>query len=111
MVIAYVGDIVAVGEQEQVDKMKSALDVLLYAWKTSGVVPAQCEEELKPLKFLGCSVERTPSEQIIMHQQSYIDHCQWTSNMLGLMPVTSLPAVDEKSLAQEATEEQGKTDT
>ena len=40
MVIAYVDDLIAVGQQEQLDGMKASLDAL-YTMKTSGTVPAE----------------------------------------------------------------------
>ena len=38
MVIAYVDDLIAVRQQEQLDGMKASLDVL-YTMKTSGTIP------------------------------------------------------------------------
>ena len=71
MVIAYVDDLIAVGDQSQLDCMKSELDKL-YVMKTSGSIPAQYQPGLEPLRFLGCLIERMPDGQIIMHQRSYI---------------------------------------
>ena len=58
MVIAYVDDLIAVGQQEQLDGMKASLDEL-YTMKTSGTVPAEYTPGIEPLKFLGCFIERT----------------------------------------------------
>ena len=52
MVIAYVDDLIAVGQQNQLDGMKAALDAL-YTMKTSGVIPAEYQPGVEPLKFLG----------------------------------------------------------
>ena len=46
MVIAYVDNLIAVGQQEQLDGMKASSDAL-YTMKTSGA---------ESLKFLGCSI-------------------------------------------------------
>ena len=80
MVIAYVDDIIAVGEQDQLDGMKAELDKL-YVMKTSVFIPATYDPEVEPLRFLGCLIERIPSGQIIMHQRSYIDHCLKSNDM------------------------------
>ena len=74
MVIAYVDDLIAVGQQDQLDGMKASLDAL-YTMKTSGAIPAQYQAGTEPLKFLGCFIERLPDGEIIMHQRSCIDHC------------------------------------
>ena len=71
MVIAYIDDIIAVGEQEQLDGMKAELDKL-YVMKTSGFIPSKYDPEVEPLRFLGCLIERIPSGQIIMHQRKVI---------------------------------------
>ena len=68
LVIAYVDDIIAVGEQDQLDGMKAELDKL-YVMKTSGFTPAQYTPDAEPLRFLGCLVERLTA-QTIMHQRS-----------------------------------------
>ena len=57
MVIAYVDDIIAVGEQDQLDDMKAELDKL-YVMKTSGFIPSKYDPEIEPLRFLGCLIER-----------------------------------------------------
>ena len=44
MVIAYVDDIIAVGEQEQLDGMKTELDKL-YVMKTSGFIPSKYDPD------------------------------------------------------------------
>ena len=67
MVIAYVDDIIAVVEQDQLDRMKSELDKL-YVMKTSGFIPSKYDPEVEPLRFLGCLTERLPTGQIIMHR-------------------------------------------
>ena len=56
MVIAYVDDIIAVGEQEQLDGMKAELDKL-YVMKTSGFIPSKYDPEVEPLRFLGCLIK------------------------------------------------------
>ena len=71
MVIACVDDIIAVGEQEQLDGMKTELDKL-HIMKTSGFIPSRYDPEVEPLRFLCCLIERIPSGQIVMHQRSYI---------------------------------------
>ena len=108
MVIAYVDDIIAVGEQEQLDGMKAELDKL-YLMKTSGFIPAEYDPEVEPLRFLGCLIERLPSGQIIMHQRSYIDHCLKSNDMGKLKGLTTLPAVDERSPPEEEVDENGQT--
>ena len=107
MVIAYVDDIIAVGEQEQLDGMKAELDKL-YVMKTSGFIPSTYDPEVEPLRFLGCLIERIPSGQIIMHQRSYIDHCLRSNEMEKLKGLTTLPAVDERSPPEEEVDENGQ---
>ena len=107
MVIAYVDDIIAVGEQEQLDGMKAELDKL-YVMKTSGFIPSTYDPEVEPLRFLGCLIERIPSGQIIMHQRSYIDHCLRSNDMEKLKGLTTLPAVDERSPPEEEVDENGQ---
>ena len=92
MVIAYVDDLIAVGQQDQLDGMKASLDAL-YTMKTSGAIPAQYQAGVEPLKFLGCFIERLPDGEIIMHQRSYIDHCVNANDMMILKPAKSLPCV------------------
>ena len=108
MVIAYVDDIIAVGEQEQLDGMKAELDKL-YVMKTSGFIPSNYDPEVEPLRFLGCVIERIPSGQIVMHQRSYIDHCLKANDMEKLKGLTTLPAVDERSPPEEEVDENGQT--
>ena len=108
MVIAYVDDIIAVGEQEQLDGMQTELDKL-YVMKTSGFIPSKYDPEVEPLRFLGCLIERIPSGQIIMHQRSYIDHCLKANDMEKLKGLTTLPAVDERSPPEEEVDENGQT--
>ena len=69
MVVAYVDDIIAVGEQDQLERMKAELDKL-YVMKTPGFVPANYDSEVEPPRFLGCLIERFPSGQITMHQRT-----------------------------------------
>ena len=107
MVIAYVDDIIAVGEQDQLDGMKAELDKL-YVMKTSGYIPSTYDPEVEPLRFLGCLIERIPSGQIIMHQRSYIDHCLKSNDMEKLKGLTTLPAVDERSPPEEEVDENGQ---
>ena len=107
MVIAYVDDIIAVGEQDQLDGMKAELDKL-YVMKTSGLIPSTYDPEVEPLRFLGCLIERIPSGQIIMHQRSYIDHCLKSNDMEKLKGLTTLPAVDERSPPEEEVDENGQ---
>ena len=95
MVIAYVDDLIAVGDQSQLDCMKSELDKL-YVMKTSGSIPAQYQPGLEPLRFLGCLIERMPDGQIIMHQRSYIEHCFRENDMELMKGGVTLPNVDEK---------------
>ena len=59
----------SVGEQDQLDGMKSELDKL-YVMKTSGFIPSKYDPEVEPLRFLGCLIERIPSGQIIMHPET-----------------------------------------
>ena len=108
MVIAYVDDIIAVGEQDQLDGMKAELDKL-YVMKTSGFIPSKYDPEVEPLRFLGCLIERIPSGQIITHQRSYIDHCLKANDMEKLKGLTTLPAVDERSPPEEEIDEDGQT--
>ena len=51
MVIAYVDDLIAVGQQEQLDGMKASLDALC-TMKTSGTVPAAYTPGIEPLNSL-----------------------------------------------------------
>ena len=95
MVIAYVDDLIAVGDQSQLDCTKSELDKL-YVMKTSGSIPAQYQPGLEPLRFLGCLIERMPDGQIIMHQRSYIEHCFRENDMELMKGGVTLPNVDEK---------------
>ena len=52
MVIAYVDDLIAVGDQSQLDCMKSELDKL-YVMKTSGSIPAQYQSGLETIEVFG----------------------------------------------------------
>ena len=106
MVIAYVDDLIAVGQQDQLDGMKASLDAL-YTMKTSGAIPANYQAGTEPLKFLGCFIERLPDGEIIMHQRSYIDHCLKANDMMMLKPAKGLPCVDEKSPPEDPYEEDG----
>ena len=106
MVIAYVDDLIAVGQQDQLDGMKASLDDL-YTMKTSGAIPAQYQEGIEPLKFLGCFIERLPDGEIIMHQRSYIDHCLKNNDMMMLKSAKGLPCVDEKSPPEDPYEDDG----
>ena len=106
MVIAYVDDLIAVGQQEQLDGMKASLDAL-YTMKTSGTVPAEYTPGIEPLKFLGCFIERISTGEIIMHQRSYIEHCLRNNEMTQLKIAKSLPCVDEKSPPEDAFDEHG----
>ena len=106
MVIAYVDDLIAVGQQEQLDGMKASLDAL-YTMKTSGTVPAEYSPGLEPLKFLGCFIERISTGEIVMHQRSYIEHCLKNNEMTQLKAAKGLPCVDEKSPPEEAYDEHG----
>ena len=106
MVIAYVDDLIAVGQQDQLDGMKTSLDAL-YTMKTSGTIPAQYQAGIEPLKFLGCFIERLPDGEIVMHQRSYIDHCLKNNDMMMLKPVKGLPCVDEKSPPEDPYEDDG----
>ena len=73
IVIAYVDDLIAVGQQGHLDKMKAELDKL-YVMKTSGSIPAKYTPGVEPLRLLGCLIERLEDGRIIMHQRSYIEH-------------------------------------
>ena len=106
MVIAYVDDLIAVGQQEQLDGMKASLDAL-YTMKTSGIVPAEYTPGTEPLKFLGCFIERISTGEIVMHQRSYIEHCLKNNEMTQLKIAKSLPCVDEKSPPEDAFDEHG----
>ena len=106
MVIAYVDDLIAVGQQEQLDGMKASLDAL-YTMKTSGTVPAEHTPGVEPLKFLGCFIERISTGEIVMHQRSYIEHCLKNNEMTHLKAARSLPCVDEKSPPEDAYDEHG----
>ena len=59
MVFAYVDDLIARGQQEQLDGMKASLDTL-YIMKTSGSNPAEYQSGMEPLKFLGCLLKDYP---------------------------------------------------
>ena len=52
MVIAYVDDLIAVGDQSQLNCMKTELDKL-YVMKTSGSIPAVYEPGVRTVKVLG----------------------------------------------------------
>ena len=106
MVIAYVDDLIAVGDQSQLDCMKSELDKL-YVMKTSGSIPAQYQPGLEPLRFLGCLIERMPDGQIIMHQRSYIEHCFRENDMELMKGGVTLPNVDEKGSPEALVDQYG----
>ena len=106
MVIAYLDDLIAVGQQDQLDGMKASLDAL-YTMKTSGAIPAQYQEGIEPLKSLGCFIERLPDGEIIMHQRSYIDHCLKNNDMMMLKSAKGLPCMDEKSPPEDPYEDDG----
>ena len=106
MVIAYVDDLIAVGDQSQLDCMKSELDKL-YVMKTSGSIPAQYQPGLEPLRFLGCLIERMPDGQIIMHQRSYIEHCFRENDMELMKGGVTLPNVDEKGSPEAPVDQYG----
>ena len=91
MVIAYVDDLIAVGDQVYLDSMKSELDKL-YVMKTSGSIPAVYAPGKEPLRFLGCLIERLPDGQLIMHQRSYIEHCIKESSMELMRSLITLMA-------------------
>ena len=95
MVIAYVDDLIAVGNQSQLDCMKAELDKL-YVMKTSGSIPAKYQPGMEPLRFLGCLIERMPDGQIIMHQRTYIEHCFKENDMELIKGGVTLPNVDER---------------
>ena len=107
MVIAYVDDLIAVGQQNQLDGMKASLDAL-YTMKTSGTAPAEYSPGVEPLKFLGRFIERTSSGEIVMLQRSYIEHCLKNNNTLQLKVAKGFPCVDEKSPPEEAYDEHGQ---
>ena len=106
MVIAYVDDLIAVGDQSQLDCMKSELDKL-YVMKTSGSIPSQYQPGLEPLRFLGCLIERMPDGQIIMHQRSYIEHCFRENDMELMKGGVTLPNVDEKGSPEAPVDQYG----
>ena len=106
MVIAYVDELIAVGQQEQLDGMKTSLDAL-YTMKTSGTVPAEYSPGIEPLKFLGCFVERISTGEIVMHQRSYIEHCLKNNGMTQMKSAEGLPCVDEKSPPEDAHDGHG----
>ena len=106
MVIAYVDDLIAVGDQSQLDCMKLELDKL-YVMKTSGSIPAQYQSGLEPLRFLGCLIERMPDGQIIMHQRSYIEHCFRENDMELMKGGITLPSVDEKGSPEAPVDQYG----
>ena len=110
MVIAYVDDLIAVGDQSQLDCMKTELDKL-YVMKTSGSIPAKYQPNLEPLRFLGCLIERMPDGQIIMHQRSYnscyIEHCFRETDMELMKGGVTLPNVDEKGSPESPVDQYG----
>ena len=106
MVIAYVDDLIAVGDQSQLDCMKAELDKL-YVMKTSGSIPAKYQPNLEPLRFLGCLIERMPDGQIIMHQRSYIEHCFKENDMELIKGGVTLPNVDEKGSPESPVDQYG----
>ena len=106
MVIAYVDDLIAVGDQSQLDCMKAELDKL-YVMKTSGSIPARYQSNLEPLRFLGCLIERMPDGQIIMHQRSYIEHCFRENDMELIKGGVTLPNVDEKGPPESPVDQYG----
>ena len=107
MAIAYVDDLIAVGQQEHLDGMKASLDAL-YTMKTSGTVPAEYSPGIEPLKFLRCFIERIHMrEECVMHQRSFIEHCLKNNNMLQLKVAKGLPCVDELSPPEDAYDEHG----
>ena len=106
MVIAYVDDLIAVGEQSQLDCMKPELDKL-YVMKTSGSIPARYQPNLEPLRFLGCLIERMPDGQIVVHQRSYIEHCFRENDMELIKGGVTLPNVDEKGPPESPVDQYG----
>ena len=106
MVIAYVDDLIAVGDQSQLDCMKAELDKL-YVMKTSGSIPASYQSGMEPLRFLGCLIERMPDGQIIMHQRSYIEHCFRENGMELMKGGVTLPSVDEKGSPESPIDQYG----
>ena len=106
MVIAYVDDLIAVGDQSQLDCMKAELDKL-YVMKTSGSIPASYQPGMEPLRFLGCLIERMPDGQIIMHQRSYIEHCFRENGMELIKGGVTLPNVDEKGSPESPVDQYG----
>ena len=56
MVIAYVDDLIAVGDQVYLDCMKAELDKL-YVMKTSGSIPAEYTPGLEPLRLARVSID------------------------------------------------------
>ena len=106
MVIAYVDDLIAVGDQSQLDCMKAELDKL-YVMKTSGSIPASYQPGMEPLRFLGCLIERMPDGQIIMHQRSYIEHCFRENGMELMKGGVTLPNVDEKGSPESPVDQHG----
>ena len=106
MVIAYVDDLIAVGDQSQLDCMKAELDKL-YVMKTSGSIPAKYQPGMEPLRFLGCLIERMPDGQIIMHQRSYIEHCFRENDMELIKGGVTLPNVDEKGSPESPVDQYG----
>ena len=93
MVIAYVDDLIAVGDQSQLNCMKTELDKL-YVMKTSGSIPATYELGIEPL-------------QIIMHQRSYIEHCFRENDMELIKGGVTLPNVDEKGSPESPFDQHG----
>ena len=106
MVIAYVDDLIAVGDQSQLNCTKTELDKL-YVMKTSGSIPATYEPGMEPLRFLGCLIERMPDGQIIMHQRSYIEHCFRENDMELIKGGVTLPNVDEKGSPESPVDQYG----
>ena len=106
MVIAYVDDLIAVGNQSQLDCMKAELDKL-YVMKTSGSIPAKYQPGMEPLRFLGCLIERMPDGQIIMHQRTYIEHCFRENDMELIKGGVTLPNVDEKGSPESPVDQYG----
>ena len=106
MVIAYVDDLVAVGNQVYLDGVKSDLDKL-YVMKTSGSIPATYAPGSEPLRFLGCLIETLPDGQLRMHQKSYIEHCVRENSMELMRGLVTLPTVDEKSPPEEPFDDDG----
>ena len=60
------------GDQSQLDCMKSELDKL-YVMKTAGSIPAQYQPGLEPLRFLGCLIERMPDGQLLCIREAILN--------------------------------------